>query len=167
MKNDWEGFCAYLLLNHRRDILFSLFQECSCFYWVNSNVFSIFRRPVFGYHSDFSQNEYLGCTVQNSHCHISASGRSFLSFKVVNSCLLICSDIPDGSYVSIMGSLWRHTDICKLVHTKTPAGFDESLPCKDPFFVIWSAQWSLLSTWEPFLFQTKRLFHLPVRDPVS
>ena len=140
VKNDWEGFCAYLLLNHRRDILFSLFQECSCFYWVNSNVFSIFRRPVFGYHSDFSQNEYLGCTVQNSHCHISASGRSFLSFKVVNSFLLICSDIPDGSYISIMS----HCDVTPIFVNwciqKTSAGFDESFLCNDPVFVIWIIQ---------------------------
>ena len=54
-----------------------------------------------------SQNDYLRCTVQNSHCHISASGGTFLSFKVVHSCFLICSDISDGLYVSIMS----HCDV--------------------------------------------------------
>ena len=74
--------------------------------------------------------------VENSHCHISASGRSFLSFKVVKNCLLICSDIPDGSYVSFLS----HCDITPIVVNwcmqKTPAGFDESFACNDPVFVI-------------------------------
>ena len=140
VKNDWEGFCAYLLVNHLCEVRFSWFQVCSCFYWVKSSVFSIFRRSDFGCHSDCHKMTIWAVRFKTVIVISQLLEGLFLSFKVVNSCLLICSDIPDGSYVSFMS----HCDVTPIFVNwcirKTPAGFDESFTCHDPVFVIWSIQ---------------------------
>jgi len=107
VKNDWEGFCAYLLVNHLCEVRFSWFQVCSCFYWVDSDVFSIFRTSVFGCHSDCHKMTIWGVRFKMVIVISQLLGGLFLSFKVAHSCFLICSDISDGLYVSIMS----HCDV--------------------------------------------------------
>ena len=123
-------------------------------------MFLAFCRGHFWVSQWLSQNDYLGCMGQNGHCHILASGGSFLWFKVVSSCLLVCSDIPDGSYVSIMS----HCDVTlvleKMANMKIRTGFDKSFPRNGLVFVIWRAEYSFLSTLEQFLSQTEQSFWL-------
>ena len=57
-------------------------------------------------------------------------------------------------------SLWRHTSVRKMAHMRIRTGFDKSFPRNGLVFVIWRAEYSLLSTLEQFLYQTERSFWL-------
>ena len=132
VKNNWEGFCAYLLVNHLCEVRFSWFQVCSCFYWVDSDVFSIFCTSVFGCHSDchkmtiwavrFKTVIVISQLLDGLFCH------SKLSIVVVRT-----------SYVSFMSHCNVTPIFVNWCIRKTSAGFDESFTCNDPFF-IWSTQ---------------------------
>ena len=107
VENDWEGFCAHLVTIDLYKVRFSWFQERSSFYWHDSDVFSIFRGPDFGCHSD-SQKMTIWDVRSKTVIVISwLLGGLFSSFKVLYSCILISSDISDGSYVSTMS----HCDV--------------------------------------------------------
>ena len=86
------------------------YSKCAAAFIELIVMFSAFFRSFLGITMTV-KNDYLGCPEQNSHCHISASGASILSFKVVGSCILICNHISDCSYVSTMS----HFDVTLMV----------------------------------------------------
>ena len=107
VKNDWEGFLGLFIINHLREVRFSWFQVCSCFYWVDSDVFSIFCTSVFGCHSDCHKMTIWLVRFKTVIVVSQLLGGLFLLFKVVHHCFLIRSDISDGLYVLIMS----HCDV--------------------------------------------------------
>ena len=153
-------FGMVLAIKNLLEVRFSWFEVCNSCYWGNSDIFSLRQRSDLGCHSDWHKMTIWPVRVKTVIAISRLLGGLFWWFKVASSCVLVYSDIFYGSYVSIMS----HCDVTlifrKIAHTRIRTGFDESFPHIGLVFVIWRAEYSLLSTLEQFLCQTERSFWL-------
>ena len=114
-----------LSIKHLLEVRFSLFEVWSSCYWGNSVIFSFLRRSLFWCHSDCHKMTIWPVWAKMVIA-ISWLLKLFLWFKVVRSCLLVCSGIYTGSHVSIMSHydvtlvlnkwhMWRYDWLWQLI----------------------------------------------------